>query len=73
MHLTVQGALRAGKNANPPLNMHKALIFTGVVVVACSSLVFVVQGKQARKELDEEKHRAQDTTAIAMTEGQGQK
>jgi hypothetical protein len=47
--------------------MHRALVFNGTVALACSSLVFVIQGKQARKELDEQKQEAQ---AAAMTERQ---
>lgn len=54
---TVQGALRADENANPPLNMHRALIFNGSFIMAASSLVFFIEGKQARKTLDEEKLR----------------
>jgi FLVCR family MFS transporter 7 len=55
VYLLAQNALRAGPDANPPLNMHKALIFNGVFTIVCSSLVFLVKGKQARKELDEQK------------------
>jgi hypothetical protein len=51
---TVQGALRAGAGANPPLNMHRALIFSGTFVLSAATLVFLVRGKQARKERDEE-------------------
>jgi FLVCR family MFS transporter 7 len=67
----VQGALRAGPDANPPLNMHKALIFNGVVVVSCSSLVFMIQGKQARKVLDEQKNQAQEAAMTRMVEEPG--
>ncbi|KAJ7881071.1 major facilitator superfamily domain-containing protein [Mycena olivaceomarginata] len=49
-----QGALRAGTNGSPPLNMHRALIFNGASVVAISSLIFLVRGRQVRKELDEQ-------------------
>jgi hypothetical protein len=48
----VQGALRAPSTASPPLNMHRALIFNGVFIVVCSSLVFFIRGKQARREMD---------------------
>jgi hypothetical protein len=34
--------------------MHRALIFNGASVVAISSLVFLVRGRQVRKELDEQ-------------------
>ncbi|KAJ6577555.1 major facilitator superfamily domain-containing protein, partial [Mycena capillaripes] len=48
-----QGALRAGSDGHPPLNMHRALIFNGAFVVVTSLSVFVIRGKQVRKELDE--------------------
>ena len=51
----MQGALRGGPDADPPLNMRRALIFNGVIVATISSLVFFIQGRQARKELDEQK------------------
>jgi FLVCR family MFS transporter 7 len=56
----VQGALREGPDAHPPLNMRRALIFNGVFVMSCSALIFLVQGRQARKELDEQKIQAQE-------------
>ncbi|KAJ6596043.1 major facilitator superfamily domain-containing protein [Mycena sp. CBHHK59/15] len=49
-----QGALRAGPSAHPPLNMHRALIFSGAVVMSVTLLVFRIRGKQVRKELDEQ-------------------
>lgn len=49
---TVNSALRAGPDANPPLNMRRALIFQGAfLAVACAS-VFPLRGKQARRERD---------------------
>jgi len=51
----VLGALSAGPNASPPLNMKRSLIFMGVVVVTISSLVFFIRGEQKRKVLDERK------------------
>jgi hypothetical protein len=51
----VEGALRAGPGANPPLNMRRALIFNGAVVMAISSTVFFLHGRQTRKQLDQEK------------------
>jgi MFS transporter, FLVCR family, MFS-domain-containing protein 7 len=56
---TAQGALRAGPNASPPLNMHKAIIFNGVFIAVPCMLVFFLRGKQARKEMDESKIREQ--------------
>ncbi|KAJ7346561.1 major facilitator superfamily domain-containing protein [Mycena albidolilacea] len=55
--ILVEGALRAGPNANPPLNMRNALIFNGVVVMATSSSIFFLRGRQTRKQLDQEKRR----------------
>ncbi|KAJ7183293.1 major facilitator superfamily domain-containing protein [Mycena filopes] len=52
----VQGALRAGTNGKPPLNMHRALIFNGAFVLAGSASVFILRGKQVRTELDEQMH-----------------
>ncbi|CAA7261775.1 unnamed protein product [Cyclocybe aegerita] len=49
------GALRAGEDASPPLNMKRALIFNGVVVLAVCCSVFFLHGHQKRKRLDEEK------------------
>jgi len=48
-----EGALRAGPDADPPLNMHRALIFHGAFILATASTIFLLRGKQARKELDE--------------------
>ena len=48
-------ALRASPNANPPLNMGQALIFNGVFIVASASFIVFIGGKQARRELDEQK------------------
>ena len=51
----VFGALRAGPNASPPLNMRRSLIFLGVVVLSLSSLIFFLRGEQRRKAMDEQK------------------
>jgi len=48
----VQGALRAPSTASPPLNMHKALIFNGAFIMASTSFVFFIRGRQARREMD---------------------
>ena len=50
---TVEGALRAGPDAHPPNNMHRALIYQGALVCAAVVFVFALRGKQARRELDE--------------------
>ena len=49
------GALRAGPDAHPPLNMLKALIFMGVFAMVICSLIFLLRGEQKRKMMDEEK------------------
>jgi FLVCR family MFS transporter 7 len=33
--------------------MHRALIFHGAFILATASTIFLLRGKQARKELDE--------------------
>jgi len=53
--ILAETALRASPDANPPLNMRQALIFNGAFIVASASLVFFIRGKQARRELDEQK------------------
>lgn len=66
-----QDALRAPSTANPPLNMHKAIIFNGVCSLATAGLIFFVHGHQARRARDEAVHRAQAedgaAVGIAMT------
>ncbi|KAF9051051.1 MFS general substrate transporter [Hymenopellis radicata] len=53
--ILVQGALRADDSADPPLNMRRALIFNGTFLMIVSATVFLLKGKQARKDLDESK------------------
>ncbi|KAF8212680.1 hypothetical protein K438DRAFT_1957299 [Mycena galopus ATCC 62051] len=55
MFILVEGALRAGPSANPPLNMRHSLIFNGVVVMTTCVSVFFLRGQQTRKHLDQEK------------------
>ncbi|KAI0085553.1 major facilitator superfamily domain-containing protein [Irpex rosettiformis] len=50
-----ENALRAGPEANPPFNMHRAIIFEGVFALSSSVMVFALQGKQTRRELDEQR------------------
>ncbi|KAI0256395.1 MFS general substrate transporter [Lactifluus subvellereus] len=47
-----QNALRGSRAANPPLDMHRAIMFNGIWVFAVSILVFFFRGRQARRELD---------------------
>ncbi|KAI0752170.1 major facilitator superfamily domain-containing protein [Fomes fomentarius] len=49
----VEGALRAGPDANPPLNMHRAVIFQAALVTSAVVFVFGVEGKQTRRAQDE--------------------
>ncbi|KAI6040338.1 major facilitator superfamily domain-containing protein [Pisolithus marmoratus] len=53
MLILVEDALRAPSTANPPYNMHDALIFHGCVVMVCGSAIFFQRAKQARREMDE--------------------
>ncbi|KAJ7725873.1 major facilitator superfamily domain-containing protein [Mycena maculata] len=53
--ILAEGALRAGPDAIPPLNMHRALIFNGTIVMASSAFIFFLHGKQARKLVDQER------------------
>lgn len=48
-----EGALRAPSTANPPYNIHAALILHGCVIAVFGSLVFLLRAKQARREIDE--------------------
>ncbi|KAG6885921.1 hypothetical protein C0993_007939 [Termitomyces sp. T159_Od127] len=50
-----EGALRAGPDADPPLNMHRALIFNGTIIMVSAASVLLLHGRQVRKERDEEK------------------
>ncbi|KAN0135398.1 MFS general substrate transporter [Lactarius tabidus] len=53
--ILIQGALRADQETgNPPLNMHRAIVFNGILVFAISLLVFFLRGRQVRRELDEQ-------------------
>ncbi|TBU57173.1 MFS general substrate transporter [Dichomitus squalens] len=56
----VEGALRAGPDADPPLNMHRAFIFQGAVVAVVVVFVYLVEGKQTRRFQDEEKREEAD-------------
>jgi FLVCR family MFS transporter 7 len=50
--LAVEDALRAGLNATPPLNMKKALIFQGAVILGVCLTVFGIRGEQTRRKRD---------------------
>ncbi|KAI0370892.1 MFS general substrate transporter [Pilatotrama ljubarskyi] len=49
-----EGALRAGPDANPPLNMHRAEILQGALVAGVIVFIYLVEGKQTRRARDEE-------------------
>jgi len=53
----VEGALRGGQNASPPLNMHRALIFTGSWTMVAAGSVFFLKGAQKRRAIDEDKNK----------------
>ncbi|KAJ7084336.1 major facilitator superfamily domain-containing protein [Mycena belliarum] len=53
--ILAEGALRAGPDANPPLNMRRALILSGTTVMISSVFVLFLQGKQTRKQIDADK------------------
>ena len=44
--------------------MHRAIIFNGVWTFAIALSVFFLQGKQARREMDEQMFREQTTTNL---------
>ena len=48
----VESALRDSPSANPPQNMHRALIFQGAFVLAVTSSIFFLKGDQARRQQD---------------------
>ncbi|KZV63363.1 MFS general substrate transporter [Peniophora sp. CONT] len=50
--ILAQGALRAPSTANPPLNMHRSIIFNGAWCFASSFFVFFLHGRQVRRERD---------------------
>lgn len=50
----IEGALRAGPDADPPLNMHRALVFQGALVCGAVGTVFGLRGRQRRRERDEQ-------------------
>ncbi|TCD60820.1 hypothetical protein EIP91_009489 [Steccherinum ochraceum] len=55
VYVLVNGALRGSETANPPLNMHRALIFQGAFICGSVVLVVFLKGRQARREMDEMK------------------
>lgn len=62
----MQDALRASPAEIPPQNMHRAIIFNGVWTLAITMLIFPFRGRQARRELDEQKNEEQKTLSIGM-------
>ncbi|KAI0737523.1 major facilitator superfamily domain-containing protein [Daedaleopsis nitida] len=53
----IEGALRAGPDASPPLNMHHAVIFQGALVSTAVALVYLLEGKQTRRAQDEDMYK----------------
>ena len=67
MLLTVpaaEDALRAGPDADPPLNMHRASIFNGVFIFVTSALVLLLKGRQRRRQADETQGREQGPPSV---------
>ncbi|KAI0830125.1 MFS general substrate transporter [Trametes gibbosa] len=56
--VVVEGALRAGSDGSPALNMHRSAIFQASVVAAVIIPLYLVEGKQTRRARDEEMNRA---------------
>ena len=69
----VEGALRAGENAHPPLNMHRAFIFQGALVTSVVAFVYLLEGKQTRRNLDEEKREEADRALGLESRGHRQR
>lgn len=63
MYVLVGGALAASPTAPIPYDMHKDLIFSGVLAASLSLFVLGLEGKQVRKDLDE--HHIQDNKKVA--------
>ncbi|EPQ57161.1 MFS general substrate transporter [Gloeophyllum trabeum ATCC 11539] len=59
--ILVEGALRAGPDANPPLNMRRALIFNAAFVWGAVVFVVLFRGKQARRAMDEHRRNIHDS------------
>jgi len=66
--ILVQDALRASPAADPPQNMHRAIIFNGAWVLAITGTVFFLRGRQTRRELDEQMNEEQKTAGMGMNE-----
>ncbi|KAI1787322.1 MFS general substrate transporter [Ganoderma leucocontextum] len=64
----VEGALRAGPEANPPYNMHHAIIFQGVLGMSVVALVYLLEGKQTRRAQDEAKRNESERTHDLATQ-----
>jgi len=58
----VMNTLRAGPDADPPLNMKRALIFNSAFISATTLLSIPFTGAQTRRKLDEQK--AKDAAAL---------
>lgn len=57
MLILAEDSMRASDSANPPQNMHRAMIFQGVFVCALVFATSVLRGEQKRRRVDE--HHAQ--------------
>ncbi|KAI0066126.1 MFS general substrate transporter [Artomyces pyxidatus] len=59
-----QNALRAPSTADPPLNMHRAIVMNGVWVFTMSTFVYFFHGEQTRRQMDE-KMNQRDAVSLA--------
>ena len=50
----VEGAMRASDSANPPKNLHNALIFQGAFVLGLVGFILLLHGEQKRRRADEQ-------------------
>ncbi|EJU04374.1 MFS general substrate transporter [Dacryopinax primogenitus] len=55
IYILVEGALRAPADADPPFNMHRSIIFQSIIVLILCVIIFGLEGRQARREMDTEK------------------
>lgn len=54
MYVLAGGALAAPPTAPIPYDMHRDLVFSGVICASLSLLVLGLEGKQVRKDMDEQ-------------------
>ena len=60
----VEGALRAGPDASPPLNMHRAIVFQAAIVCSAVATIYTIEGKQTRRVQDEARRRQMEAVGV---------